>query len=281
MSQLMQMRQRIKAVQTIKKITHAMRLISRSTHSRMKHQEKPLELYQKTVNQLFMQARQGDLRYHNPILEPKQPLNAHPLVILIGSQKGLCGSFNSALFQLFNLQMLDKSDYSVITVGKRATNCIQKNTGGTLITFYDTFGLHNLLTIADNLLQEITQVKSPYSSVTIYSNSAPSFFLQKPIAQQIVPAHLDDKKGQGESSYDWEQSPQEILSYLAHQYILSHIQHALFQSLLAEHAARFVSMDSSTRNAETLLDEMQRDYNKLRQTKITRELTELSSFFLS
>ncbi len=52
-------------------------------------------------------------------------------------------------------------------------------------------------------------------------------------------------------------------------------------SLLAEHAARFVSMDSSTRNAETLLEEMQRDYNKLRQAKITRELTELSSFFLS
>ena len=57
-------------------------------------------------------------------------------------------------------------------------------------------------------------------------------------------------------------------------------QQALFQSLLAEHAARFISMDSSTRNAKDMLESLQLNYNKLRQAKITRELTELSSFFL-
>jgi F-type H+-transporting ATPase subunit gamma len=280
MSQLMHMRQRIKAVQTIKKITHAMRLISMSTHSRMKHQEEPLKLYQQTINHLFMQARQEDPHYHNPILNPEQAVHIHPLVILIGSQKGLCGSFNSALFQLFNTQMLNTSDYDIITVGKRATNYIQK-TPNRLVASYNTFGMHNLLTIAENLLEKIEQAQPTYSSVILYSNSAPSFFLQKPIVQQIIPAEIKSEKTVYEHDYYWAQSPQEILAYLAKQYILSQIQHALFQSLLAEHAARFVSMDSSTRNAETLLEQMQRDYNKLRQTKITRELTELSSFFLS
>ncbi len=281
MSQLMQMRQRIKAVQTIKKITHAMRLISMSTHSRMKHQEEPLELYQKTINKLFAQVRKADPHYHHAVLEPSQPLDAHPLIILIGSQKGLCGSFNSSLFQLFNLHMVDQSSYKVITVGKRATTYIKKNHVDKLIASYDTFALHNLLSIADSLLHAIVDAQPHYSSVVICSNTAPSFFLQKPVVQQIIPAHIANEQDQATIDYDWVQPAQKILAYLAQQYILSHIQQALFQSLLAEHAARFVSMDSSTRNAETLLEAMQRDYNKLRQAKITRELTELSAFFIS
>jgi F-type H+-transporting ATPase subunit gamma len=211
-------------------------------------------------------------------LRPTEAAHHNPLIILIGSQKGLCGSFNASLFQLFSNRQKERSHYSVITVGKRATNYIQKSGQGKLIGFYNTFGLHNALTIAESLLREIIQ--HAYSSVVIYSNAAPSFFLQKPIAAQIIPSGPMEEVS-STLEYEWEQPAQEILAFLAHQQILSQIQNALFQSLLAEHAARFISMDSSTRNAEQLLERMQRDYNKLRQAKITRELTELSSFFLS
>lgn len=259
-----------------------MRLISMATHSRMKHMQEPLELYRNAIDQLFSKARQANPNYHNPILEPSPSAHPNPLVILIGSQKGLCGSFNSTLFHLFDKKQSNSADYAVITVGKRATSYIQKSGHGKLIAFYNTFGLHNVLTVADSLLREITQTNHTYSSVVMYGNSAASFFLQKPIASQILPNRMAPApQSSSDTLYDWEQPAQEILSFLANQYILSQIQHALFQSLLAEHAARFISMDSSTRNAEIILEQMQRDYNKLRQAKITRELTELSSFFLS
>lgn len=280
MSRLMHMRQRIKAVQTIKKITHAMRLISMSTHSRMKHQEEPIKKYQNKIEELFSHARAMQPQYRNPILQPNAPANKHPLVILVGSQKGLCGAFNTSLFQFFSLDMLNKRiKPSIITVGKRAGQYIQKKDFGTHIAMFDTFGLHNLLTIADSLLQEITHAKKLYSSVTIYSNTAPSFFMQRPRAEQIIPATMPEDSDE-HPEYDLEQPPQHVLGYLADQYLLSHLQHTLFQSLLAEHSARFVSMDSSTRNAETMLEQLQIDYNKLRQAKITRELTELSAFFI-
>lgn len=278
MSQLTQMRQRIKAIQTIKKITHAMRLISMSTHSRMKHMQEPLELYQKGIATLLKQAHKAYPTYHNTILNPTEKADRKTLIILIGSQKGLCGSFNTSLFQLFNNREKEFSDHSVITVGKRATNFMQKNEPENLIGFYNNFGLHNALTIAESLLKEIIQ--HSYSSVIVYGNTAPSFFSQKPIKLEIIPS-MQIEEDAPDILYEWEQSTQEILSFLSEQYILSQIQNALFQSLLAEHAARFISMDSSTRNAEQLLERMQRDYNKLRQAKITRELTELSSFFLS
>jgi F-type H+-transporting ATPase subunit gamma len=70
-----------------------------------------------------------------------------------------------------------------------------------------------------------------------------------------------------------------VLDILALQLCEITIQHILFESLLAEQAARFISMDSSTRNAETILEETILWYNKLRQAKITKELTELIGSF--
>jgi F-type H+-transporting ATPase subunit gamma len=79
--------------------------------------------------------------------------------------------------------------------------------------------------------------------------------------------------------YTWEQNPSDILDDLALQYLTATMYRLLFQSLLAEQAARFISMDNATRNAKQLLEDTQLQYNKLRQAKITRELTELSASF--
>lgn len=278
MSQLTLMRHHIKAVQTIRKITQAMRLISMSTHSRIKQLQTPLHTYQKTILQLFVRAHSS-----TDVILPEESVNmGKHLFILIGSQKGLCGSFNTSLFSLFEKTTEQIPSYSIITVGKRATSYIQKNKPIELLAFYNTFGLHNALAIAQNLMQEIIQSQHNYCKVSIVYNSAPSFFAQKPIVQQLIPTTLHNQEAvNSRTSYDWEQPPQEVIAFLKQQYVLSQLQHTLFQSLLAEHAARFISMDSSTRNANTMLEELQLTYNKLRQAKITRELTELSSFFLT
>lgn len=280
MSQLMQMRQRIQAIQTIKKIAHAMRLISMSTHARMKHQERPLEVYQATIDTLISKARSINPNYHNELLHPNTTHNDRTLVILVGSQKGLCGNFNTMLMQRFNNYTKDHPGFSLITVGKRATQLTAGRHHTQTIAEYNSFATHNLLAVAQELLGRITQAHKPYSSVHIISNTAVSFFVQKPIVKQLIPAQTDEPGKQVEADFTIEQPAQEISDYVTRLYLLSHIQHALFQSLLAEHSARFISMDNSTRNAETLLEKMQLDYNKLRQANITRELTELSAFFL-
>ena len=79
--------------------------------------------------------------------------------------------------------------------------------------------------------------------------------------------------------YEWEQPTNEMLDLLVHQYLETALYEACFQSLLSEQAARFLSMDSSTRNAESLLESTKLQYNKVRQTKITKEVTELSGSF--
>ena len=118
----------------------------------------------------------------------------------------------------------------------------------------------------------------PSDTVTLYYNFPKTFFAQLPMFFQLIPfkEHItSDQKSTLNEPYHWEQDPNDVLGTLAHRFMQSIIQEILFQSLIAEQAARFIAMDSSTRNASNLLDEMQLDYNKLRQAKITRELTDL------
>jgi F-type H+-transporting ATPase subunit gamma len=280
MAQLIQMRQRIKAVETIKKITHAMRLISMSTHTRLRSKQEPLKAYQRAINVLFKKIRIAVPTWHNSILYPDTK-TLRPLIIIIGSQKGLCGNFNSTLFRLFETSVsaseLAKTD--VIAVGKKAVDYLkQKKTRS--LTSYADFTPQTMTYISRQIADHLIHAKPHFSTVIVFSNKLKTFFVQKPQMTSIIPfdnpsTHVNEH----ETEFAWEQDPHEILDMLGWQALDASIQYLLFESLLAEQAARFISMDSSTRNAEKILEETILWYNKLRQAKITKELTELTGSF--
>jgi len=296
MSKLIQMRRRIKAIETLKKVTHAMRLISMSSHSRLKSKQQFLSHYVSTVERLFAAALQSSSVQNNSIstnsiagnsiLQPA-PTGAKQLVIVIGSQKGLCGNFNTMLLnkltQISDLNNPEKT--AVIIVGKKVHDTIKNIVPLTIIQTYDNFTASTFLSIAPALINAITA--SPYQKVVAVSTISKSFFLQVAQETTLVPlqqaftqtAHTTDQAIAAPQDYIWEYPKEEILASLAHYYLEAHIEQLLFESLLAEQAARFISMDSSTRNAQNLLNETQLQYNKTRQAKITRDLTELASSF--
>lgn len=285
MAQLVQLRHRIKAIETIKKITHAMRLISMSTHSRLKHKEEPLRVYNKAINELFNKIQKVTPDWKHPILSPTHH-NASTLIIVIGSSKGLCGGFNSSLFNYYQKYMIAHpiGNKSMIVVGRRAISYCNEHAIGPIVSSFEELNATNLISIAHSITQAIMLAPRPYSSVIVFSNHFKTFFNQKPQIITLIPFsnNQTDTLGQPsntEEDYIWEQKAEEVLDILAHQCIDATIQFLLFQSLLAELAARFLSMDSSTRNAQTLLDTAKLDYNKLRQAKITKELSELSGSF--
>ena len=109
-----------------------------------------------------------------------------------------------------------------------------------------------------------------------------TFFVQKATITQLIPfdsASITANTEQSTEEYLWDETPNDILDKLAVQYIEAQFQHLIFQSLLSEHAARFISMDNSTRNANNLLAATKLEYNKVRQAKITTEITELTGNF--
>ena len=279
MSQLIQMNQRINAIETIKKITHATRLIAMSAHTRLANKEPLLTNYKNEISKLFSQLTSCIENIQEPLFN--QQANASgSLIILIGSQKGFCGTFNITLFKFFELKFphLSEND-TIIAVGRKASDYLRKKKIEPLETF-NNLSSSTLDNITDLLTSLINKEMPSYKNVFIISSQATSFFLQKPHLAQIFPVKPQEKdENCSLDTYIWPEQPEIIIHSIGQLYIDVTLKAILFSSLVAEQAARFHSMDSATRNAEDLLDVMRRDYNKLRQTKITKELIELASSF--
>ena len=282
MSKLIQMRNRIQTIETIRKVTDVMRIISMSAHSRLKIKQEPLTEYLHVLKNLLSKVQQATPTWSHEQLMPTGE-NNNRLVILIGSQKGLCGGFNTQLSKLLTeyLSQNPSGNYHFTAVGKKPIDYLINNYPEKLISSFPHITSRNFITIAQELTDLIMIAQPAYTSVIIISNLFKNFFVQKPTVTQLIPFDPTQIVTTTETptEYTWDEEPYEVLNRLAIQYIEAQFQHLIFQSLLSEHAARFISMDNSTRNAQTLLNTTKLEYNKIRQAKITTEITELAGNF--
>ena len=146
-----------------------------------------------------------------------------------------------------------------------------------------TFGLLAPQTVNDVTHEIIRYIKTspvPYSEVVVISSKSRNFFSHELTENVVVPlVQQEQQKTEYAEEFVCEQEPYVILEKLLESYSYNIIYMKLLGSLLAEQNARFIAMDSATRNANQFLDTMKRQYNKLRQAKITKELTELTAHF--
>jgi F-type H+-transporting ATPase subunit gamma len=253
-----------------------MRLIAMSSHNRLKQKQESLRNYCNQIDRLLSRIRVYAPNWQSNLLQPTSTTN-HSLVILVSSQKGLCGNFNSILFDFFRKNNNLNNPAHIITIGKKAGDFVSNRLGIQPIIAIGELNKVNYLTIGNQIIAHIKKMVHPYSRVTLYSNYAKGFFTQLPLATVLIP--FEEKSlsvNQKEPELIFEEPVDEILQELSERYVTARLQYVLFESLLAEQAARFISMDSSTRNANTILEATRIQYNKLRQAKITRELIELT-----
>ena len=282
MSHVIELRKRIKAIETIRKITHAMRLISMSAHTRLKARQEPLNAYIDATRSLLERIKPTVTDWHHPLVAPASLESTQTLIILIGSQKGLCGNFNSALFYYLEHDVLPslETEPVFIAIGRKSVDYITTKKFPTL-ALYPELSTATLTPLSEQLLALLLGSAGEFRSVMVVSNKIKSFFIQKPQRVVIVPDILQTSSAApiAREGYLWHQPAHEVLHALIDQFIQAQLHYLLFQSLLAEQAARFLSMDNSTRSARNLLDTARLQYNKLRQARITKELTELTGGF--
>ena len=277
MSQLIHMRQRIKAVETIKKITSAMRLISRSFHTRLDKQKKPLAEYRTTLCQLLAHVTNFCPEWTNSRFFPDAATPKKELFILIGGQKSLCGNFNSGIFYWIdkNRSILTDSHTTVLCAGKKVNDYLIKRAVPVNYSFPEvkTSNIHMVTQEFLNVFMHSTEF---YTDVVVISNSSKSFFSYETHTTALIPfiGCAGSQPQEQLTDYEWEHSPEMVVQLLAENILKTSIRTALFESLHAEQSARFISMDNATRNANNFLDSMKLQYNKARQAKITKELTE-------
>lgn len=251
-----------------------MRLTSMSAHARLQRKKQFLRGYKQSLEDLM----------HRLGLEEKIEKNAASkkrLVIVVGSQKGLCGAFNSRLLHLYE-QQSSSADFQkehVVCIGRKIIEYFEQHATMPRHS-YPTFSANNFVAIAHEL-ERIIFGEHGYDTIVVYCNYPHTFFLQKSTVNTIIRRTLTEAQNTSvKDPYSYEESPYEFHAKLQRMYFKACLEELLFNSLIAEQASRFIAMDMATRNAETILTDMQRDYNKLRQASITRELTDLAGSIL-
>jgi len=279
MSSLTLLRRRIRAVETIKKTTHAMRLTSISTHTRLQKQKKLVIDYKNTLADILRSVT----HYINQPTSLTHESAEKTLYIIAGSPKGLCGTFNSHVVTYLQKKLPQVLPFShthdTIVLGDKLIEQLQN--AGMYITYrYPQFTVSTFVDITHELAHHIFATHT-YHTVYLIANYPRSFFIQQPEQHQLLPFDPQMRGDEKDlSAYRWEQDPRDMFQTIMRMYLKAYIQELLFQSLLSEQAARFIAMDSATRNADDLLATMRLDYNKLRQAAITRELADLTSGLL-
>jgi F-type H+-transporting ATPase subunit gamma len=287
MSRLIALRHRIKTVTTIQKTTHTMQLTAMSAHARLQKKKEFIKIYQQSIEDILQRI---GLKPKKEISEFQPSKTGRHLLVVIGSQKGLCGAFNTRITHLFEKQYPEvkgkriPAGTTLVCIGKKIAEYFERIK---LIPShsYPTFNAFNFVDIAHELERLIFPPEGPsFQSIIFLSNYPHTFFIQK-TAITILHKHMlqeseKDLYDASKDPYFYEQPIPELRHKIQKMYFKARLEEILFQSLLAEQASRFIAMDSATRNAEEMLTDMQRDYNKLRQASITRELTDLAGSIL-
>ncbi len=283
MSKQIQLKQKIKSIQTTKKITNAIRQVSMSLYSKLEHNAPAVRNYTQNLKALFTELVCYDQTWQNTLLFPQNP-TPNPLIVIVATSKGLCGGLNSNLFKYVEKEIATRnySNAKFITVGNKAPAYLKDRDWGEPVLHYNDFSLNNYIAITNDLITKFMDAPGPFTSITFFYNESKSFFAQRPTNFQLVPLQINSEMANRRVHKEliWEQNTNDTLDYVSIRYIKGQILFMLFQALISEYSARFVAMDSSTTNADKFIERLTLQYNKMRQGEITREVSELCAGFM-
>ena len=270
-----QVRKKIKTIDNVKKITKAMELVSAVKMRKAQQEEIEGRPYRDTLDSIITKiSKLIDTKFSALLKDNK---TTKELVILISSNKGLCGSFNFNLFR-YSVKNIDfvKSDF--IILGKKAGALVGKM-GGKIIADFSTNKPLNSVSAIFNLSLKFF-LDREYESVYLVYNRFISALRYEPVKEKILPVRFEAAKREDgqhgiEEEYLIEPSPEKIVDSLLRDFVEEKIRGAVISNEAGEHSARMISMKNATDNAGDLIYDMSLLRNKLRQQKITYELLDM------
>ena len=275
------LKSRIRSVKSTKQITKAMQLVAASKMRRAQETTKASDPYAEAARQLL-----ADLSGHNSVarhpLFIKRAVKSR-LIIVIGSDKGLAGAYNTNVFKLYaeQLQRDEKSAVknTTITIGRKAAQFAARIKGNVILGAYQDLtdrpaGLE-LQSILDSAKEKFTS--GDVDAVDIIYTDFISTVKQDPTMVRILPAGYNEtleQKDTAEATY--EPSTEEVLDGVTFRLVTAQLFQALLDSRASEYIMRMVAMKNATDNASDLVDDLTLEMNKARQGAITQELAEIS-----
>ena len=279
MANLKEIRNRIASVSSTMQITSAMKMVSAAKLKKAQDAITSMRPYANTLTELIQNlsgSLDGDTQNLYTQVRPKQSV----LIISITSNRGLCGAFNANIIKKTR-QLVDKEfknqKVSLITIGKKGSEILNKT--GKVISSYDSvfdnLTYNNVSNIAEIVMNHYE--KKTFDQVVLVYNRFKNAATQIIKSEQFLPIPLNESKTSDSLDYIFEPSQDSIISTLIPKSLKVQLFKAILDSNAAEHGARMTAMDSATRNAGEMIDDLTITYNRTRQAFITKELIEIIS----
>jgi F-type H+-transporting ATPase subunit gamma len=277
-----EIRNKIKSVQNTRKITKAMEMVAASKMRKAQDRMRHARPYGDKVRNIAAHLANANPEYRHPFLVKRDTVKAAGL-ILVTTDKGLCGGLNTNVLRLVTQRMreLEKggTGLQVTAIGNKGLGFMQRigaKVVSQVVQLGDQPHLEKMIGAIKLQLDAYSagEVDAVYLAYTRFINT----MKQEPVVEQLLP--LDPSKLQETSrEYSWdyiyEPDAQSVLDELLLRYVEALIYQAVAENMASEQSARMVAMKSASDNAKKVIEDLQLTYNKARQAAITKELSEI------
>ena len=285
--QIKTIKKRIASVRNIKKITRAMEMVAASKMRKVTDQALNTRTYAKLALELLVNVAQEDVEH--PLLE-KRELNKI-LIVVIGSNKGLCGSYNSNVYKKLKetLEFHKQRKVDFITIGKKTEKMVREYNGehlASFIEFPENPRFEDILSLSRMVLdkfmaREYDRVKIIYTDFVSSIKSEVKKRNLLPVSEKVLEEmikHLGEKaENDNMSTYIFEPDKKGLLDEVLPRLMEIQLYQCLLESNASEHSSRMLAMKSASDSASDMLEELTLYFNQARQAAITQEISEIAS----
>ncbi|MGH6894457.1 MAG: F0F1 ATP synthase subunit gamma [Dongiaceae bacterium] len=290
MPSLKDLRSRINSVKSTQKITAAMKMVAAAKLRRAQEQALAARPYAERMERMLsslaesMSTQAGAPR----LLAGTGKSDVH-LIVVMTSDRGLCGSFNSSIVRearkMIRALATDGRQLKILCVGRKGRDQLRRDFGKLIVATLEDVGRYKLgFSDAQAVAERIGVMfeAGEFDVATLVYNRFRSAMSQLVAVQQVIPfappaAGAQADTGLGKAIYEYEPGEDMILNQLLPLNIGVQVYRALLENAASEHGARMTAMDSATRNAGDMIAKLTLNYNRSRQAYITKELIEIIS----
>jgi len=275
-----EIRTKIASIKNTQKITRAMEMVAASKMRKTKERMQATRPYSKKIGQIIKHLAHANPEYKHSFLVLRDVKRVG--IIIVSSDRGLCGGLNANLFRKILLQLTawenNGVEIDVCTIGTKASGFfsnLKTNLVGQVTKLGDTPHLNDIVGIIKIMLDAYAEGR--IDELYVVNNEFVNTMTQRPIINKMLPVVADEieESLKGHWDYIYEPDAKEVLDHLLTRYVESIVFQGLVENNACEQAARMVAMKSASDNAGNLIKELQLIYNKARQAAITQEISEI------
>lgn len=280
-------RRRIKSVKNTSQITKAMQMVAAAKMRKAQSAALAGRPYAELLNRMLLSLSSRVEEASHPLLNRRE--GKKELVILISTDKGLCGALNTNLFR--ELSKFDSANTQFVTVGRKGVQFLMRTDRKVTADFplKDNFTFLEAKQIAKFALEKF--IAGEVDRVSVLFTDFVNTLTQLPKIRTVLPItdfdvssgdlgakeHTLSKTANTDSEFIFEPDANSVLEGLLPHYVYYEVYQMILDSRASEHSARMVAMKNATDNAKQLIKDLTLEYNKVRQASITTEILEIAT----